>query len=240
MDELLKEEKEKTEKPYIGHRMRLKERYRNVGFKGFHDVEKLELLLFFAIPRKDTKEIARALINRFGSLMNVFEANEDQLVQVKGVTQNAALLISMLLPLWNQCIAVDESRFRIERFDECGEKLVEYYRGKAAEHVVALCLDPACRIITIEKICDGDLSGVLIDVRSLVEKVLKNSKTTAVILAHNHPAGMALPSREDIASTIDIVSMMRTMGINVIDHFIVTDDDYISMAQSDKFRYIFK
>ena len=98
MKELQKENKKIPEKSCAGHRMRLKERYTSVGFKGLHDVEKLELLLFFAIPRKDTKDTARNLINRFGSLNNVFEANIDQLVQVDGVTPNAALQISMLLP----------------------------------------------------------------------------------------------------------------------------------------------
>ena len=240
MKELLKEKKEKTKNPNAGHRMRLKERYLKVGYKGLHDVEKLELLLFFAIPQKDTKNTARNLIDYFGSLNNVFEANIDQLVQVKGVTPNAALLISMLLPLWNECKAVDEKRFKIKRPIECGKKLIEYYSGKDTEQVVALCIDPLCKIIAIEKICDGDMTSVLLNVKTLVEKVLKNSKATAVILAHNHPSGFALPSREDISSTIEIIGMMKTMGINVIDHFIIANNDYVSMAQSESFNHLFR
>ncbi len=236
---LEKKEKQKSNNPYKDHRKRLKERFGKVGFKGLHDVEKLELLLFFAIPQKDTKPIARDLMEKFGSLARVLEASEEQLSLVSGVTPNSILLIKLFLSLFEEYQKVGVDLKKVDRPDNCCTILKDYYKGVRVERVVVVCIDAACNVLTSEEVCEGDAATVLINVRKLVEIVLKYNKTAAIILAHNHPGGLALPSREDIDSTIEIVRTFRSMGISVVDHFIVNDDDCVSMAQSEKFSYIF-
>ncbi len=223
-----------------GHRNRMREKFRKNGFVGMSEHEILEMLLYYSIPRKDTNEIAHALINRFGSLAGVLEANEDQLVQVDGVTANSATLIRMLLPIYNEYSKEINRLPKLSSPDGCGEFLKNHYAGKQKESVVLVCLDGACRVLCVEDICDGDATNVVVNVRKIIETVMRRPKTTAVILAHNHPGGLALPSRDDINATIELKKILGAMEINLVDHFIVNDEDYISMSASKNFEVIFK
>ena len=237
----VKTEKQSVEEPsYIGHRKRLKDRFNAVGLKGFHDVEKLEFLLCFAIPRKDTKPIARDLLKRFGSIQRVFEASADQLEQVKGVTPNTSILIRLFYEMLTEYLKTDFDLKNYNSVNELGAMLVDYFKGSRNEKLAVVCLDSSCKILSVEDVGEGDITGVMLNFRRIVEITLKYPKTAAIVLAHNHPNGLALPSREDVDSTINAIRTLGCMDINLVDHFIIIEDDFVSMAQSPRFKNIFK
>ncbi len=226
-----------------GHRERMRERFKQTGFDGMQEHEMLEMLLYYSIPRMNTNEFAHELIDHFGSLANVFEADCEELMKVKGVGENSAFLIKMMLPLFNAYSKSPDKKKSTVRFkssSECGEYLCNYYSCITTEIVVVLCVDPNGKLLAMEKIGEGDAASCYVNLRKIVEIVLKNPQTAGVIIAHNHPKGMALPSREDINATTEIIKMLNNVNIKLIDHIIVAPDDYTSMLSSNGFKDIFK
>ena len=233
-------ETEKKRNIHDGHRDRMRERFSKTGFEGMQEHEILEMLLYYSVPRKDTNPIAHNLIDSFGSLAGVLEASEDQLLLVNGITQNSATLIKMMLPMFHQYSKKSIAGVKLQTSQETAEFLCNYYTGITNERVMVICLDASCKMLAFEKVCDGDSGCCLLNCRKLIEIVLKYPMTVAVILAHNHPGGVALPSREDVDSTIELTKMLRNVNINLIDHFIVVGkDDFVSMASSANFKSIF-
>ena len=222
-----------------GHRERMREKFRKNGFNGMAEHEILEMLLFYALPRVNTNEIAHMLIKHFGSLSGVLEASEDELIKVKGISEKSAVLIRMILPLAHEYHKTTKKAKRLSEPSECGNFLMDYYSGVLTEKVVAVYLDNGCRVLTVEEICDGDATEVVVNCRKLIETAMKYPMATAVIIAHNHPNGVALPSKTDIDSTGEIIKMMAAVGVNIVDHIIVTNDDYTSMASSAAFKSLF-
>lgn len=223
-----------------GHRNRMREKFRKNGFDGMYSHEILEMLLFYSIPRRNTNKIAHDLIDRFGSLTGVFEASEEQLTAVDGITQSSATLIKMIIPLYNEYKKETNSAKRLDDPHDCGKFLVEYYSGMMKERITVICIDASCRILGFEEVCDGDASGVMVNFRRIVEIVMKYPLASAVIIAHNHPGGIALPSREDITATGELRKTLEPMGISLVDHIIIAGDDYISMSSSECFKSVFK
>lgn len=234
-------EKKKNEKSiHSGHRQRLRNRFIENGLDGFNDHEILELLLFYCIPRKDTNELAHKLLDHFGSLSAVFNASVEQLMVVNGISTSAAVFITMIAPV---CRRYNDDFDKIKKLkdpENCGEYFVKYYKNLKVEQVTVLCLDSACRVLGFEKVCEGDANAVMINFRKLVEKVVKYPNCNACIIAHNHPNGIALPSRDDISATAELKQTLAAMGITLVDHILVDQDDYISMASSPGFKNIFK
>lgn len=233
-------EKENNSAIHAGHRNRMRQRFRENGFKGMHPHEILEMLLFYSVPRRDTNELAHKLIERFGSLSGVFEASEEQLTSVDGITKSSATLIKMIIPLYSEYKKEVGLAKRLKNSTESGEFLLDYYAGMLQERVTVICLDSGCRVLCFDSVCDGDVSNVVVNFRKLVELIMKYPLTTGVIVVHNHPGGIALPSREDISATVNLKKTLETMGITLVDHIIVADNDYISMSSSAGFNYIFK
>ena len=236
-----KEAKETKEKPiHSGHRDRMRQRYINNGLDSLSDHEVLELILFYCIPRKDTNELAHNLLNNFGkSLSAVFNASVDELCKVEGISTSAAVFITMIAPL---CRRYNEDFKKIGKLKDpanCGEYLVEYYKDVKVEQVMVLCLDGACRILGLEKVCEGDANTAMINFRKLIETIIKYPNCNACIIAHNHPNGIALPSRDDISATAEIKQTLAAIGITLVDHIIVEQNDYVSMASSPGFKNIF-
>lgn len=226
-----------------GHRQRMRERFRQTGFNGMQEHEMLEMLLFYSVSRVNTNELAHELIARFGTLANVFEASYDELLKVKGIGENSAFLIKMMLPLFNAYSKSPDRKKNTIKFDgsnACGEYLMNYYSCIPNEMVVVLCVDPNGKLLALEKISEGDAAGCYVNLRKIVELALKHPQSAGVIISHNHPRGMALPSREDINATAEIIKMLESMGIRLFDHIIVAPDDFTSMASSEGFKDIFK
>ena len=214
-----------------GHRQRLKERFLRGGLDNFTDVQVLELALFYCIPRKDTNPIAHALLDHFGSLSQVLEASVEELQKVPGIGENTAIFLSMLTQVGRYYL-VDRSQREVilPTIDKCGAYLVPHFFGRSVETVFLLCLDAKCKVLCCREIGQGSVNSAGISIRKIVEVALGANATT-VVLAHNHPSGLALPSAEDIQTTRRVAAALRAVEIHLADHIVVADGDYVSMVQ---------
>ena len=215
-----------------GHRDRLKKRFLEEGLDNFTDIQVLELLLFYVIPRRDTNPIAHALLNRFGSLTQVLEADVEELKKVEGIGQEAAIFLS-LIPASGRYYMVDKAmQCKVLRtIDQCGEYLLPYFFGRKVETVFLLCLDAKCKVLCCKIVGEGSVNSAGISIRKIVETAL-GSNATSVVLAHNHPSGIAVPSVEDVQTTHRIAAALRAVEVHLADHIVVADDDYVSMVMS--------
>lgn len=215
-----------------GHRQRLKHQYVTGGLDSFDDARALELLLTFGIPRKDTHMLAKVLLQTFGTFSSVLEAPVEELQKVNGMTPNAAILLRLVLDISRRHLIDRSSEGTILRtVDDCGEYLVPYFYGSRDEEVYLLSLDAKGKVINCSKIGKGSVNSANIPVRKIVAAALSVNATT-VILAHNHPSGIALPSQEDLQATTLVQNAMQTVGIGMLDHIIVADNDFVSLKQS--------
>lgn len=218
-----------------GHRDRLKTRFMEHGLDSFNDLNALELLLFYAIPRKDTNVMAHDLLDRFGSLSGVFEASLRELTDVPGIGENAALLIKLVPQMMKKCQVSKANDIRVFRTpSDLGRFLVPRFIDERDELALLLCLDSRKALICCQVLNRGVVNAVDITVRRMVEIALKN-KAASLVLSHNHPEGIALPSREDEAFTNKAREALRLMGIELVDHIIVAGDRYFSMRDSGLF-----
>lgn len=216
---------------HVGHRERLKNRFLNEGLDDFEKHNILELLLFYAIPRVDTNEIAHDLIREFGSLSEVMNANFDDLVKVDRITPNAAVLLK-LIPSLARAYLTDKSPAG-EVFDsaeKAGQFFIKKFTGETSEVVYLLCLDSSLNYISCDKITKGTVSRANLSIRTIVENVVKHN-ASSVILAHNHPRGFPIPSAEDIKATKVIHDALDFLEIRLIDHIVVAQNDYTSIDE---------
>ena len=214
------------------HRQRVRERYLKEGLDGFSEVQVLELLLFYVIPRQDTNPIAHRLLKRFGSLYQVLEAPVEELEKVEGIGPNAALLLSLITAV-ARVYAVNrtEKQKILRTIEDCGEYLKSFFIGRRSEMVYLLCLDAKCKVLGCREIGEGSVNSANVPIRRIVETAL-GLNATSVVLAHNHPSGIALPSGEDVLTTHRVAAALSTVDIVLVDHIVVADDDYVSMVQS--------
>ena len=221
-----------TESIHKGHRERLKQRFLEEGLDNFTEIQVLELLLFYAIPRSDTNPIAHSLLDHFGSLSQVLEADVEELKKVPGVKDHAATLLALVIDLcrYYQVNCAQQTEI-LTTLDACGKYLVPRFFGRTRETVFLLCLDAKCKVLCCKEIGEGSVNTASISVRKVVETALAANATT-VILAHNHPSGIAVPSNEDIQTTQRIAAALRTVEIHLADHIVVAEEDYVSMVQS--------
>ena len=215
-----------------GHRQRLKARFLETGLDSFTDVQALELLLFYAIPQRDTNPIAHALLDRFGSLSQVLDAQPEDLKRVPGVSDHSATLLRLVTDLarFYQVDCAQRTEV-LTSLDACGAYLVPRFFGRTLETVFLLCLDAKCKVLCCREIGEGSVNAASISVRKVVEAALSANATT-VVLAHNHPSGVALPSADDVQTTRRIAAALSAVEIRLIDHIVVAEGDFISMAQS--------
>ena len=215
-----------------GHRQRMKDRFREEGLDHFSDVQVLELLLFYCVPRQDTNPIAHALLENFGSLAQVLEAPAAELEKVKGIGSNAATFLSLMNQVGRYYLVNRSQNNQIlQTIDQCGEYLMAFFHGRRNETVFLLCLDAKCKVLCCKELGEGSVNSAGVPIRRIVETALGVNATT-VVLAHNHPSGIALPSPEDAQTTRRVAAALSAVEIGLADHIIVADDDYVSMVQS--------
>ena len=215
-----------------GHRARLRESFLEHGLQSMHDINALELLLFYALPRRDTNETAHLLLERFGSLHGVFSAPVEELREVDGIGDYAAALIALVPEIMKKSRLSKSREIRqIRSSTDAGEYLLPYFMNEQDEVVYMLCLDTKRAVICCAEMGRGVVNTVDANIRRMVEKALK-VKACSVIVAHNHPDGIAIPSREDDIFTRCLYNALETVGIRLEDHIIVADEDYISLADS--------
>jgi len=222
-----------------GHRDRLRERFLAEGLDSFDSHNVLELILFYAIHRKDTNELAHRLLEEFGTFAAVLDAPVEALCKVKGVSYSTAVLLKTYMPVSRYYIA-DKGDFNmiLDSPDSCGDYLMSYFAGLTEERTIALCLDSRCKFLACVTVAEGDTSSVGLSTRKLLEAVLPTG-ATCVVFAHNHPGGIAVPSDNDVLSTQYVAKALETVGIDLADHIIVANDDYVSMAQTAKHAHLF-
>ena len=228
----------KNPNPHLGHREKLRQRFiRENGLDHFEDHQILELLLFYANPRGDTNPIAHALLEQFGSLKGVLEARPEMLMTVPGVKETAATLISMVVPLtrvWNRCAMTEPDRIGNSR--EAEKYCLSILAGHRSERFYVVSLNAKCQVLGRRMISEGSLSEVSAYPRIVMETAL-NYNAHSVLLCHNHPGGTCAPSPEDIASTLQLQRLLNGVGILLLDHIIVANENTYSMVQHGDIDY---
>ncbi len=227
--------------PHEGHRQRMREEVmRQNDFDALADHRLLELMLFGAIPRKDTNVIAHALLDEFGSIAGVLDAEVHDLAAVKGMTQNAAILIKTVLPVARR---YKNNKFKegyvFKNIDEVGDFLIQKHLGHKNETFAITCLDAAGKFLACDIVNEGVADSVDVTFREVAACVLKHNAQW-VVISHNHNVNNALPSEADIKMTIELQKSLAQLDIRLLDHIIVSGNDYISMRQSAEFASIFK
>ena len=216
-----------------GHRQRVYDRFRKEGLDSFSPHNVLEMLLFYSIPRADTNEIAHRLIERFGSLAAVFDAPESELVKVTGVGERSAMLIKMIPQLSRYYMTDKTADVIINSSRQAGEYLLPRYVGRTVETVMVICLDNKGKVINTTIVHEGNINVSEVSVQAIASVALQ-SKAAAIIIAHNHPDGVALPSGDDISTTKIICRTLAALNVKVVDHIIIGDNDFVSVFDSGK------
>ena len=215
-----------------GHRRRVKDEFLANGLNGMPDHRVLELLLYYAIPRGDVNPLAHALIDRFGSLAGVFNAGPEQLMAVEGVGSSTAVFIGLVKAVEARYHQVngsfDGQMISIWHFREL---LLPLFFGQRNELVYLVCMDGKNKLLVTKKLGEGIADTVQIATRKVLETALA-CNATRVALAHNHVSGVALWSSADLDTTLRLRAVLREAGIELVDHFIIADDDMVSMAES--------
>lgn len=215
-----------------GHRERLRERFLREGLDNFEDHQVLELLLFQAIPRLDTNPIAHRLMQRFGSLSAVLEADPKDLAVVEGVGANAAAFLSMVPQVTRRYFLdrIKHTRKPLNTSEAAAEYLVPLMAGRSEEVFYVICLDSQLRILYPSLISEGTVKDAFVHPRHVVEAAVRH-KAASVIFAHNHPAGTVRPSHHDHSITKRLVQALGGIDIKVVDHVIVAGEHIYSFSR---------
>ena len=219
-----------------GHRLRVKQRYIEEGLDGFKEHEALEMLLFYCLSRKDTNELAHCLLDEFGSLPAVLAATPAQLANVPGIGEGAALFLSFINDFmrYTQVCKKEMECSSLLSIEECGEYLFPKFIGRRNEVVYLVCLDSKCKILGCKMLGEGSVNSAAVPIRRIVEHAL-NMNASTVVLAHNHPSGVALPSTEDLHTTRVLANALQAVDVLLADHIVFSDDEFVSMRQSNCF-----
>ena len=221
----------KKKNPHTGHRSRMRGRYKKAGMDAMADHEVLELLLYYAIPRRDTNKIAHGILSEFGSLHNVFEADAAEIQKRCGLSENTATLLSMVAPLTKRYNSSKWGR-RINFLTT--KSLAEYvnslFIGETLECFYLLCLDNQLSLICAELMEKGTLDRAELYPREIMRFVMLNN-AAYVVLAHNHPSGDLTLSNTDVTATERLIKMLSDVEVGVIDHIICGGENYVSLAE---------
>ena len=216
---------------HSGHRQRVRKKFIENGFDVFEPHEALEMFLFYAIPRKDTNPLAHRLLDRYLNIGGVCDAPIDELMNEFGLSESAAAYIKMLPEmsrLYNESKMSDDN---IIDYENLGKLFQTKFIGRTSEAVALMLGDAKGKMIYFNIISKGSLNSSDMPIRKIVDLSLRHNAKTA-FLAHNHPSGTALPSNSDLLTTRTLRETLMSVGVDLIDHFIITDDDYVSLRES--------
>jgi DNA repair protein RadC len=215
------------------HRKRLRKRFANSGFEGFHDYEVLEFLLTFIFLQGDVKPVAKELIRTFGSFSKVLDAKPEEIQKVKGMGERTSIsLVAMRKALaFYFADAAKTQRLQLTKMSALIEFLRSQIEGRENEVLFAVFLNAKNEVLELKEMGEGTVSQASAFPRKIVEDGLK-LKATSLILAHNHPGGVAEPSDGDIAITDEIQKAIGLVEISLQDHIILADNDYYSFRRN--------
>lgn len=215
-----------------GHRERMKQEFLRGGLEHFSEPRVLELLLFYSRFQGDVNPLAHRLLEAFGSLSGVLDAPPEELAKVSGVGENTVVLLKLIPAIAARYLAcraggeviLADSQSLFELFQPC------FFAARNEMSYLA-CFDSKLKLLGLKKISEGSPNANEISVRKISSEALALN-ATVVVLAHNHPSGLATPSEEDIFTTRFIQNALRPLGITLYDHVILADGDMVSLRDS--------
>ena len=223
----------KTENIHEGHRKSVRERYiRRGSLDDYEDHQILEMLLFYAIKRRDTNPLAHRLINRFGSLKNVLNADFCDLLDA-GLSENTATLLKLTGDIGASIDRRDAYSAVIHSVDDAMYACHGLLFRQPAEAIAILCLDTKNRVVKISIRSDGFASKVDAIPKWVVDTALSNN-ASSIILSHNHPSGTSQPSQQDWQTTIQLQTILQPLGVALLEHVIVTKNECFAMTRHYK------
>lgn len=221
---------------HSGHRQRLKDRFMQEGLFGFNEINALELLLFYCVPRRDTNDLAHRLLDHFGSFDKVIDATPEQLEQVDGVGPQVSTFLHLLPESARYYYNVKKKRKDtiMTNVNDCGEFMQPMFMNRRNEVVYLLCMDAKRKVLSCDFIGEGSVNSANVPVRRIVETAL-GAGASVVVIGHNHPSGLALPSGEDVQTTKLLARALRTVDVILFDHLVFADNEFVSLVQSGYF-----
>lgn len=220
-----------------GHRARMRARFfAESDFDGFTEHEILEFVIGYLQPRKNMNETAHRLMDKFGSLSRVFDARPEELMQVEGVGPLMAAFIKTQCALLRVYMQEKYSVISEQSFEEDLTRYIDtLFLGYTSERVFMISLNNANRILHKRMLCEGACNRVSIDINEIIrEAILVNA--SSVILAHNHPTGIAVASNEDLEVTRLVEEALSLINVRLLDHIIVAGGRHISIGADSRFR----
>ncbi|MEE0946047.1 MAG: JAB domain-containing protein [Acutalibacteraceae bacterium] len=222
-----------------GHRERMLTKYFESGFSVFEEHEKLEIILYYSVPRRNTNELAHELLSKYHTIAQVMDAPPKELLKFKGVTKRTVQYFKLIKDTY--CLYLleksNEKTF-MTTVDEYGTYFMLYFATVSEEQMVMLSLDNRGKKLGIDVIAKGDIATVNLNTREIIVKAL-NRHCTEVVVCHNHPGGIALPSKGDIEATKLLKETLLNIGVRLRDHYIVTKEDYCTMRNQKDCKYLF-
>lgn len=219
---------------HAGHRQRMHDRVSQYGLESLAEHEVLEYLLYFTNAQRNTNPIAHALLEQFGDLAGVLEATEAELCQVEGVGPASARLLHLLPQV---CACYNRSRTndrrKLQTVEQMGSYMMNRFRGLNKERVLLVCLDKNRRITNTSWLNAGKDDQVDLPVQEAIAQAVR-MRACNVLICHNHPNGNVLPSRQDIEATAELARGMHLVGVRLLDHIIVTENEFISLRQRNE------
>jgi DNA repair protein RadC len=203
----------------------MKERFLVGGLEGFSDHEVLELILFYAIPRRDVNELSHRLVEAFGSFKGVFDAEYEDILKVEGMGENAATLIKLMAESFRRYALDDEKVFVYDNLKKVGDYAVKLYIGVSVEKLYAMLFDNKMKLLDTVMLAEGAVNSVRVSTRTVCEKAIKKN-ASSIILIHNHPSGTPYPSDEDKNFSTFLRDFLANFDIKLIDHIIVSGRYY--------------
>ena len=231
---------EKKQNPHAGHRDRMRERFLTTAGVGMADHEILEMLLFYALPRRDTNGIAHALIEEFGSIDGVLEADVTALCRVDGISEASATYLRLVGNVAQRYLTDKMRPENTSALLDTPEKIAQFlwpkFLSQTGECVYVLLFDNSMHLLDCFLASEGGVSGVLVSIRRITERAYQKNAAAAV-LAHNHPRGYAIPSGEDIRLTRRLDEALQLMEIPLLEHFVFGARDYAPIMSKHRAQF---
>ena len=224
----------KESSPHTGHRQRMRARVEQYGLESLAPHEALEYVLYITNTRKDTNGLAHVLMDRFGDFAGVLDASEEDLLTVEGVGPSTARMLHLLPQISRYYGRSRTSTTRcIKTTEQMGSYLMAKFAWSDYERAMLVSLDSRKRVRAAVWLREGTSDRVSLDIKNVVAAAIKGG-TDAVVLCHNHPNGVALPSLEDMDATGSIARALGLVNVHLLDHFILTDTEYFSMRDANR------
>ncbi len=218
-----------------GRRERIKDKIRRAGIESLASFEVLEFLLYSFKPRSDTGNLGKELLKRFGSLDNVFNASERELLSVPGMPKDAALAFSQMLKIPSICAdhSYKKGESNFSKPNIAGEYCYYQLFTLQNERLIALALDECYGLLGVRILSEGTHNATSIDTKDLRRFVIEQ-KAVNVIIAHNHPVGLLKPSEQDVLITKTVAETLNSINVKLKDHVIVNKSGWYSMRNEDE------